>query len=53
LVIAPSGPASNLAVNLASNLGPVLLLIVIGYLGHGMRSERAAATPQAIAGTSA
>ena len=33
LVIAPDGPASNLAVNLLSNLGPVLLLIVLGYLG--------------------
>lgn len=32
-VIAPDGPASNLAVNLLSNLGPVLLLIGLGYLG--------------------
>jgi hypothetical protein len=32
-VIAPGGPASNLAVNLLSNLGPVLLLIGLGYLG--------------------
>ena len=32
-VIAPNGPASNLAVNLLSNLGPVLLLIGLGYLG--------------------
>lgn len=35
-VIAPSGPAANLAVNLLSNLGPVLLLVVIGYLGLQM-----------------
>jgi len=37
--IAPSGPASNLAVNLLSNLGPVLLLIGITYLGYRMFSE--------------
>jgi hypothetical protein len=39
LFIAPSGPASNLAVNLLSNLGPVLLLIGIAYLGYRMFSE--------------
>lgn len=39
LFIAPSGPASNLAVNLLSNLGPVLLLIGIAYLGYRMLSE--------------
>ncbi len=33
LVIAPSGPATNLAVNLISNLGPVLLLVALGRLG--------------------
>jgi hypothetical protein len=32
-VIAPDGPASNLALNLLSNLGPVLLLIALGSLG--------------------
>lgn len=32
-IIAPDGPASNLAANLLSNLGPVLLLIGLGYLG--------------------
>jgi hypothetical protein len=32
-VIAPSGPASDLAVNLISNLGPALLLIGLGGLG--------------------
>jgi len=43
LVIAPGGPASNLAVNLISNLGPVLLLIGIGYLGVRAWAERAPA----------
>ncbi|MGE0592290.1 MAG: hypothetical protein AB7G23_11435 [Vicinamibacterales bacterium] len=33
LVIAPGGPATNVAVNLLSNLGPVLLLSAAGYLG--------------------
>jgi hypothetical protein len=42
-VIAPGGPASNLAVNLLSNLGPVLLLIGLGYLGSRAWSERAPA----------
>jgi hypothetical protein len=42
-VIAPGGPASNLAVNLLSNLGPVLLLIGLGYLGFRAWEERAAA----------
>jgi hypothetical protein len=42
-VIAPGGPASNLAVNLLSNLGPVLLLIGLGYLGFRAWVERAPA----------
>jgi hypothetical protein len=42
-VIAPSGSASNLAVNLLSNLGPVLLLIGLGYLGFRAWAERAPA----------
>ena len=42
-VIAPGGPASNLAVNLLSNLGPVLLLIGFGYLGFRAWAERAPA----------
>ena len=41
-IIAPGGPASNLAVNLLSNLGPVLLLIGLGYLGFRAWAERAA-----------
>jgi hypothetical protein len=52
-IIAPSGPASNLAVNLVSNLGPVLLLVAIAYLGYRMRSEHAAASTAPIAETSA
>jgi hypothetical protein len=42
-VIAPGGPASNLAVNLLSNLGPVLFLIGLGYLGFRAWAERALA----------
>jgi hypothetical protein len=41
LVIAPSGPASNLAINLLSNLGPVLLMAPLGYLGYQMWAENA------------
>ena len=40
-IIAPTGPATNLAINLVSNLGPVLLLIAIGYLGLRMWAEHA------------
>src|SRR5215203_281929 len=40
-IVAPGGPASNLAVNLLSNLGPVLLLIGLGYLGFRAWTERA------------
>src|SRR5918999_35482 len=43
LVVAPGGPASNLGVNLLSNLGPVLLLIGLGYLGFRAWAERAPA----------
>lgn len=42
-VIAPDGPASNLAVNLLSNLGPALLLTGLGYLGIRAWAERASA----------
>ena len=38
LIIAPGGPATNLAVNLLSNLGPVLFLTATSYLGWQMRS---------------
>jgi hypothetical protein len=43
LIIAPSGPATNLAINLLSNLGPVLLLVAIGYLGSRVQAEHAPA----------
>jgi hypothetical protein len=35
-LLAPAGPAANLAINLLSNLGPVLLLIALGDLGLRM-----------------
>ncbi len=38
-LIAPDGPASNLALNLLSNLGPVLLLFAFGYLGYRAWTE--------------
>lgn len=43
LIIAPGGPAPNPAINLLSNLGPVLLLVALGYLGV----KAAAGTPDA------
>jgi hypothetical protein len=42
-LIAPSGPASNLAINLLSNLGPMVLLVVLGYFGSQMWEEHAPA----------
>lgn len=39
LLIAPSGPATNLAINLLSNLGPVLLMVPLGYLGYQLWAE--------------
>jgi hypothetical protein len=39
LVIAPSGPATDLAINLLSNLGPVLLMAPLGYLGYQLWAE--------------
>lgn len=41
--IAPDGPATNVAINLFSNLGPVLLLLALGVLGSRMWSEHAPA----------
>jgi hypothetical protein len=41
LAIAPSGPAKNLAINLLSNLGPVLLMVGVGYLGFRVWVEHA------------
>jgi hypothetical protein len=42
-LIAPTGPAANLAVNLLSNMGPVLLMGALGYLGFRLWSEHAPA----------
>jgi hypothetical protein len=39
IFIAPSGPATNMAMNLLSNLGPVLLMIVFASLGSRMWAE--------------
>jgi hypothetical protein len=39
LLIAPSGPATNLPLNLLSNLGPVLLMVPLGYLGYQLWAE--------------
>jgi hypothetical protein len=43
LVIAPSGPAASVAINLLSNLGPVLLLIALGHVGYRMWSDASGA----------
>lgn len=40
-LMASSGPATNLAVNLLSNMGPMLLLIALGNLGLRMWAEHA------------
>jgi hypothetical protein len=42
-LIAPNGPAANLAINLLSNMGPVLLMGALGYLGSRLWSEHAPA----------
>ncbi len=44
LVIAPRGPAAGFALNLLSNLGPVLLLVPLGYVGWRVWSVSGAAT---------
>ena len=38
LVIAPGGPATNVAVNLVSNMGPILLMVGLGALGQRQAS---------------
>ena len=38
-LIAPSGPAANLSLNLFSNLGPMLLMGVFVCLGYALWSE--------------
>jgi len=40
-LLAPSGPAANLAINLLSNMGPVLLMVALGYLGWQLWSADA------------
>lgn len=45
IVIAPSGPASSLALNLLSNMGPVILLVGVAYLGYHMFAEQRPAAP--------
>lgn len=40
-LLAPSGPAANLVINLLSNLGPVLLMAALGYLGLQLWAEDA------------
>ena len=40
-VVAPSGPAANLAVNLLSNLGSMLLMLALAVLGLQMWREHA------------
>jgi len=44
-VLAPSGPAANLATNLATNLGPVLLMVALAALGVRMWAEPAPGAP--------
>ena len=41
VVLAPTGPASNLVINLLSNMGIVLLMIGLGYLGYRIWSDPA------------
>ncbi|MFN8445877.1 MAG: hypothetical protein U0175_34115 [Caldilineaceae bacterium] len=45
-LLAPSGPAANLAINLLSNTGPMLLMAALGYLGFQMGSNHIS-TPNA------
>ena len=39
IFIAPSGPATNIAINLLSNLGPVLLMVAFGAVGSRMWAD--------------
>lgn len=43
LILAPSGPSENLAINLLSNLGLVLLLAALAKLGSSLWAERRSA----------
>jgi hypothetical protein len=49
-VIAPTGPASNFAINLVSNVGPVLLMVGFAALGSRLWSERAVVGPARLPG---
>jgi hypothetical protein len=40
LVIAPGGPATDVVINLVSNLGPMLLMVGVGALGYQIGSAR-------------
>lgn len=42
-LLAPSGPAANLAINLLSNTGPMLLMVALGNLGFQMGSNHISA----------
>jgi hypothetical protein len=44
-LIAPTGPSSNFAINLTSNLGPVLLMVAFGSLGFRLWSAPTLAGP--------
>ncbi|MGE3273387.1 MAG: hypothetical protein AB7P40_31930 [Chloroflexota bacterium] len=46
IFVAPAGPETNLAVNLFSNLGPVLLMLALGALGFRMWEAHGAAAPR-------
>jgi hypothetical protein len=41
LVLAPGGPSANVAINLLSNLGPMLLMVALGALGRELWSGQA------------
>ena len=43
LILAPRGPSGNLAINLLSSLGPVLLLAALAKLGASLWAERRSA----------
>jgi hypothetical protein len=45
IFVAPGGPATSIAINLLSNLGPVLLMIAFGALGFRMWAQGAVTEP--------
>jgi hypothetical protein len=46
LVVAPAGPAANVAINLLSNLRPMLLKVGVKALGQQLYSEHIAVSPR-------